>query len=119
MKSKWLLSTLTILTALAGCENEPVMVGTNQEALEVNKVDILFVVDDSHSMENVQANLPALLESFIAGSDEPGMERPELTDIHLATVSTDMGLDGIPGIEGCEGLGYDGVFIELDEDDLA
>jgi len=119
MKSKWLLSMLTILTALAGCENEPVMVGENKEALEVNRVDILFVVDDSASMEGVQAELPALLESFIAGSDEPGMERPELTDIHLATVSTDMGLNGIPDIEGCEGLGNDGVFIALGADELS
>lgn len=122
MKSKWLLGTLGILTTLGGCENEPVMVGENKEALEVNKVDILFVVDDSASMEGVQAKLPELLESFIAGSDEPGEERPELTDIHLATVSTNMGIgdtEGNFGIEQCNGLGNDGVFIGLSSADLA
>ena len=119
MKSKWLLSMLTILTALAGCENEPVMVGSNTEALEINKVDILFVVDNSQSMEGLQTELPALLEAFIAGSDEPGMERPELTDIHLATISTNMGAGGVPEIPSCEGIGDDGLFIELKSEDLA
>jgi hypothetical protein len=118
MKSKWLLSMLSILAVLAGCENDPVMVGTNAEALEINKVDILFVVDDSASMQGLQDELPELLESFIAGSDEPGMERPELTDIHLATVSTDMGIGDVPGIEGCEGLGNDGLFLGLQPEDL-
>jgi hypothetical protein len=119
MKSKWLLSTLTIFTALAGCENEPVTVGSNTEALEINKVDILFVVDNSYSMEGLRTELPALLESFIAGSDEPGMERPELTDIHLATISTDMGVGGVPDFDGCVGLGDDGLFLELKPEDLA
>jgi len=118
MKSnKWLLSILSIVSALAGCENEPVTVGNNTQALEIDKVDILLVVDDSNSTRGLQTQLPELLDSFIAGSDEPGHERPELTDIHVAVVSTDMGLE-VPGIDGCAGVGDDGVFIELTSEDI-
>jgi len=122
MKSKWLLGVLSTLMFLAGCENDPVTVGSNTQALEISKVDILLVVDDSASMEGVQAQLPELLDSFVAGSDEPGQERPALNDIHLAVVSTNMGLGSAGaglGIGGCEGLGDDGLFVELTAADLA
>lgn len=118
MRSKWWLGTLSILTAVAGCENTPVTVGSNMEALEIDKVDLLFVVDDSSSMEGLQAQLPSLLDAFIAGSDEPGHERPELTDIHVAVVSTDMGALETEGIAQCSGLGNDGLFINLTDRDL-
>lgn len=120
MKAKWLLSTLSILAVLAGCENEPVEVGSNVEALEINKVDILLVVDNSFSMHGLKTELPELLDAFIAGSDEPGEERPELTDIHVAVVSTDMGtLDNETAlIAECAGRGDDGLFIELTSAEL-
>jgi hypothetical protein len=114
MKSKWLLSILSILAALAGCENEPVKVGSNVEALVINKVDVLLVVDNSYSMQGLRTELPKLLDAFVAGSDEPGHERPELTDIHVAVVSTDMGLLGNNDlIMECAGSGDDGLFTEL------
>lgn len=118
MRSKWLLGVLSILAVLAGCENDPVMVGSNTEELLVNKVDLLFVVDDSASMQGLQTELPELLDAFVAGSDVPGEERPELTDIHVAVVSTNMGIEAA-GIEGCEGAGDDGVFLELTSEELA
>lgn len=122
MKSKWLLSVLSTLLMLAGCENEPVVVGNNTQALEISKVDILLVVDDSNSMADLQAQLPELLDSFVAGSDEPGQERPELNDIHLAVVTTDLGVGSTSGpvtVENCVGLGNDGRFIELTAEDIA
>jgi hypothetical protein len=118
MRTKWLLGMLSIAGVLAGCENEPVVVASNKEELVINKVDLLFVVDDSGSMEDLQTELPELLDAFVSGSDEPGEERPQLTDIHVAVVSTDMGAIENSGIEGCQPPGDDGVFIELTSDEI-
>jgi hypothetical protein len=82
----------------------------------VTAVDLLFVVDNSHSMTEEQASLrrefPKLIEVLTSG-ERPG--HPPFTpvkDLHLAVVSSDMGLVGIDGIPGCTGLGDDGVMRE-------
>jgi hypothetical protein len=121
MRSKRLLSALSMMAVLAGCENEPVEVGSNVEALEISKVDMLLVVDNSFSMVDLRTELPELLDAFIAGSDEPGEERPELTDIHVAVISTDMGVLGAEegtDFDSCAGQGDDGLFIQLTAEEL-
>jgi hypothetical protein len=80
---------------------------------EIDKVDILFVVDDSGSMKEEQdlfaAQLPRLLSTLRSG-DSDGAGNPEfrgVSDVHVGVVSTDMGLPGIEGIEKCQELGDD------------
>jgi len=84
----------------------------------VEKVDLLFVVDDSKSMLAEQASLrrefPALVRALTTGEqlDAAGNVRnrfPAVTDLHLGVVSTDMGLAGVNTVPSCEnGLGGDG-----------
>ena len=81
----------------------------------IDKVDILFVVDDSGSMKEEQnllaAQLPRLLESLRTG-DADGAGSPEfrgVSDVHVGFVSTDLGIAGVEGIDKCEGRGDDGV----------
>jgi hypothetical protein len=110
------------LALTAACTSDPVVVASNQSELMIDKVDLLLVVDDSGSMRSLQTDLPGLLDDLVAGSDVPGAERPALTDIHVAVVSTDMGIgrtDVLSGIPGCAGLGNDGLFISLAAADIA
>ncbi|MDH5670691.1 MAG: hypothetical protein OEZ06_00985 [Myxococcales bacterium] len=78
-------------------------------------VDMLFVVDNSGSMREEQAalarELPRMVELLSSGDrDGDGQaDFPPVADLHLGVVSVDMGLVGIPGIPGCEGLGDDGI----------
>jgi hypothetical protein len=104
--------------AAAGCAQDPVVVASNENPLEINKVDILLVVDNSGSARGLEAALPELLDELIAGSEEPGHERPKLTDLHLAVVSTDMGLHGIESVPSCQGSGDDGIFIAPSQEQL-
>jgi hypothetical protein len=123
MHTKSAFRQFSVCAALLGaCTSEPVVVASNQSNLIVDKVDLLLVVDDSGSMAAIQRELPALLDKLVAGSDAPGAEFPALTDIHVAVVSTDMGVsqsDDPSSIPGCKGLGDDGHFVPLSADDLA
>jgi hypothetical protein len=79
-----------------------------------DKADLLFVVDNSGSMREEQDALrkqfPRMIETLTGESDLGGDgEFVPIKDIHLGVVSSDMGLIGIDGIPGCEGLGDDGV----------
>ncbi|MGD8863155.1 MAG: hypothetical protein PVI30_24285 [Myxococcales bacterium] len=81
----------------------------------VDRLDLLFVVDNTESMaEEQQAlrrELPRLISALSTG-DLDGDDVADFAparDLHLGVVSTDMGLIGIQGIPGCEGLGDDGV----------
>jgi hypothetical protein len=79
----------------------------------VDKLDLLFVVDNSGSMAEEQASLralfPQLISSFSTGTRPDGTAFPPVRDLHLGVVSSDMGLVGIQGIDGCEGLGDDAI----------
>ncbi|MDH5675305.1 MAG: VWA domain-containing protein [Myxococcales bacterium] len=81
----------------------------------IDKVDLLFVVDNSGSMREEQVALarefPKLVQVLASGDrDFDGMnDFPPAKDLHLGVVSSDMGLVGIQGIPGCEGLGDDGI----------
>jgi hypothetical protein len=66
----------------------------------VDKVDLLFVVDNSGSMRQEQSALrdqfPKLIDTLTLGRKSDGSMFRPVTDMHLGVVSTDMGLAGIP-----------------------
>jgi hypothetical protein len=79
---------------------------TFQETLN-RKIDILFMIDNSSSMENSQANLQANFPRFM---DVLKALPDGLPDLHLAVVSSDMGV-GHSDIPGCNASGGDnGIF---------
>jgi hypothetical protein len=89
-RSRLLLPTLL---ALAGCGSEPAEVARNRQSLNVDKVDILLVVDDSSSMANFQnEQLPRLVNAFLSGSDPDVGELPDVDSVHVAVVSTNLGV---------------------------
>lgn len=78
-------------------------------------LDMLFVVDNSASMVEEQQALaeqfPRLIEALTRGDrdGDGSVDFPPVVDLHLGVVSSDMGVGGVSGIQGCEGLGDDGV----------
>ena len=77
-----------------------------------NKLDLLFVIDNSVGMDDEQAAFSAAQANlFNALANTEG----GVPDLHLAVLSTNMGVGGssIPGsgIAGCEGSGDDGKFL--------
>lgn len=81
----------------------------------IDKIDLLFVVDNSGSMTEEQdllaQQLPRMLTALRTG-DADGAGQPEfraVPDVHVGFVSSDMGLPGIEGIDKCAGLGDDGL----------
>lgn len=99
--------------AAPSCEGD--VLGTGS----VDKVDLLFVVDNSGSMREEQASLreqmPRMIETLMRGETADGTRFTPVSDLHLGVVSTDMGLPGVPGRAnlGCgddsRPLGDDGV----------
>jgi hypothetical protein len=81
----------------------------------VDKIDLLFMVDNSNSMRDEQVSLarefPKLINVLTSGDQTGDMVKdfPPAKDLHLGVVSSDLGLPGVPGIDGCIGLGDDGV----------
>jgi hypothetical protein len=102
-------------------ENAPVCdpAGTVIEiaARGLQKVDLLFVVDNSASMREEQISLseqfPRLIDALTKGDgDGDGTsDFASARDQHLGVVSTDMGLVGVSDIDRCEGLGDDGIML--------
>jgi hypothetical protein len=86
-----------------------------RERTRIEKLDLLFVVDNSNSMTEeqsaLQAQFPKLIETLTSGERFPGDPSPFalIKDVHLAVVSSDMGLVGVSGIQGCQGFGDDGI----------
>jgi len=86
---------------------------------KIKNIDILFVVDTSQSMEQEQNAISSMVNVLITG-DRDGDGDPELEpaeSLHLAVISTDMGLPGIgpdqnPDSTGaCNGVGDDGLLL--------
>jgi hypothetical protein len=81
------------------------------EASSIEKVDLLFVVDNSISMREEQAALklqfPKLISTLTSGERADGRKFPPVKSLHLGVVSTDMGLVGIPNNYGCDPNGGD------------
>lgn len=89
--------------------------GTTAPAIK--KADLLFVIDNSGSMREeqaaLQAELPRLIGALTSGkrsANDPN-PFPPVEDLHVAVVSSDMGLLGVTGISGCAGFGDDGVMM--------
>jgi hypothetical protein len=89
----------------------------------IDKVDLLFVIDNSGSMTDEQqalsAQFPRLLTALTTGdADGDGVpDFPPARDIHFGVVSTDMGSPGVTVDAGasrldgsCSGLGDDGLW---------
>jgi hypothetical protein len=71
------------------------------------QIDILFMIDDSSSMEGAQANLRANMASFMdVLKGLPG----GLPDLHIAIVTSDLGAGDGQSIMGCSLGGDGGVF---------
>jgi hypothetical protein len=94
----------------------------------IDKVDLLFMVDNSGSMKEEQEALreefPNLIRVLTTG-DRDGdnmMDFPPARDLHLGVVSSDMGLVGIePGAANnlrCPGVGDDGVLLHAPSPDI-
>ena len=116
--------------AIAGCADTIERVGDADRELSMlcrrggqcgrvmhaaNKLDLLIMVDNSNSMRDEQAalaaELPRMMNALLTG-DLDGDGQPELApieDVHVGVVSSDMGLVNVPGIDGCIGVGDDGV----------
>ena len=71
------------------------------------QIDLLFMIDDSSSMETAQANLKANIPNFMNVLKAlPG----GLPDLHLAVISQDMGAGDGSSIAGCSTMGDAGAF---------
>jgi hypothetical protein len=68
----------------------------------VRKADILFMIDNSLSMEQEQDNLARNFPAFI---DELRKIQGGLPDVHIGVVSSDMGASA-----GCSAVGQNGLF---------
>ena len=81
------------------------------QASSIEKVDLLFVVDNSISMTEEQAALklqfPKLITTLTSGERADGTKFPAVKNLHLGVVSTDMGLVGIPNTYQCDPNGGD------------
>jgi hypothetical protein len=81
----------------------------------IDKVDMLFMVDNSDSMQDKQAALraqfPHLIEVMTTGKrdNDPTHDFPPAKDLHLGVVTSDMGLPGVSDVAGCKGTGLDGL----------
>jgi len=80
-------------------------------------VDLLFVIDDSESMSEEQANLvsnfPTLLDVLTNPPDEDGdglPDFPPVEDLRIGIVTTDMGV-GPHTVSGCDATGDQGALI--------
>jgi len=79
----------------------------------VEKVDLLFVIDNSNSMAGEQAQLraqfPRLMEALTTGRRSPDDPRPftPVRDLHVGVVSTDMGIPGVELPPSCHADGGD------------
>lgn len=86
--------------------------------LQALPVDMLWVIDNSHSMEeeqrNLAANFPALVEALTAPIDIDGdgdEDFPPVEDLRVGIVTTDMGT-GASSTIGCDESGDDGALVD-------
>jgi hypothetical protein len=102
-----------ILPALlvAACTSHPLAapppqpeVQTSQTRQVDQKLDLLFVIDNSGSMTQEQESLRRNFPLFMRELEQAGVP-----DLHLAIVSSDFGAGGL-NADGCRGLGDQGRF---------
>ncbi|HTU60000.1 MAG TPA: hypothetical protein VMF89_16220, partial [Polyangiales bacterium] len=112
-----LFACLASLTACPNQELAPLkpctIAGTSIDAAQngVDKVDVLFVIDNSGSMSEEQLKLSKELPRLVrvlASGDLDGMPNADgqpdfqpVASLHLGVVSTDLGVNGQQGVNGC------------------
>ncbi|HEY2735400.1 MAG TPA: hypothetical protein VGI70_15490, partial [Polyangiales bacterium] len=111
------ITSALVLTLLSAClERElkplnPCLVSGVTDEVQVNnldKVDLLFMVDNSGSMKDKQLSLreqfPKLIKTLATGirSTDTTVSFTPVKDLHLGVVTSDMGVPGIAGIPGCD-----------------
>ncbi|MFT3924694.1 MAG: hypothetical protein QM778_19295 [Myxococcales bacterium] len=124
--AKWLAAPVAAL-GLMGCPNENLAplapctvsgVSDDVPVTGVDKVDLLFMIDNSGSMAQEQAKLaeqlPNLLKILTSGKKEDGTTFTAVRDLHVGVVTSDMGLSGnkVPLPPSCEGVGDDGKLLK-------
>jgi hypothetical protein len=112
-----------LLPVLGGClerELKPLNpclvsgVAAEVKVSNVDKIDLLFMVDNSNSMRDEQRALaiefPKLINVLTSGdrTQDGVQDFPPVKDLHLGVVSSDLGLGGINS-GGCTGFGDDGI----------
>jgi hypothetical protein len=94
----------------------PCLVSTVSRAVAVSsidKVDLLFMVDNSGSMQpkqnSLKAQFPHMIQVLSTGMRNATDQSPfpPVKDMHLAVVSSDMGVVGQQGVMGCDPNGGD------------
>ena len=81
----------------------------------IDKVDLLFAIDNSGSMAEEQALLrdqfPRLIERLTSGDHDGdgAIDGPAARDLNLGVVSSDLGLVGFSDFANCGGLGDNGI----------
>ena len=121
-KREGALTLLAISLLLSGClERElkplnPCLVSgvtRSVSAKNIDKIDLLFMVDNSNSMaeeqESLRVQFPRLIATLTTGDRSArGLSAfPPVTDLHLGVVSSDMGTPGVADFNGCSADGGD------------
>jgi hypothetical protein len=110
---RWALAVPALPLALWACNSHPLEAPIplpeqqNDQYYEVNPIrdiDILFMVDNSPSMEQEQANLGRNFPAFI---DELSKIPGGLPNVHIGVVSSDLGAGPSPLMGGCPTVGGD------------
>ncbi|GAB4207564.1 MAG: hypothetical protein OHK0013_25320 [Sandaracinaceae bacterium] len=93
-------------------------VGQRIQVTNVDNVDLLFMVDNSNSMFEEQANLieelPRLVQVLASGDrDEDGTrDFNPVRSLHVGVISSDLGAGPHTGVPTCDvGLGDDGILL--------
>ena len=131
--ARWALACSGLITACGtkapsgGAAGDPYqsIARTAFSISRVEKVDMLFVVDNSNSMAGEQASLraqlPHLTDVLTRGKrsqDDPHPFTP-VRDLHVGVVSTDMGISGVEFPSGnCHADGGDDGHLGLDDEDV-
>lgn len=114
----------TAIAALAACEpptQEPAdaAIPVDARAPPTAELDLLFMIDDSGSMNEEQATLessiPQLMELLATGHDVSGFvpDHTPFDSIHLAVITSDLGV-GTSEISTCDAVGGDDGILQID-----
>jgi hypothetical protein len=107
------MSRLTLLAALAlaGCYDPPVASPptkvTESPGINVstkNKVDLLFMIDNSNSMDAMQAQLRVKFQTFFDAFAVAATQQ-KYADLHIGVVTSDFGASGAPSGIKCDDYG--------------
>lgn len=118
-RARWVLAGSVVPFALWACNThpleapKPVPESQTDQYADVNplrKLDLLFMIDNSNSMKEEQESLKVNFPKFMAELRKiPGANGPELPDVRIAIVSSDVGA-GTEAVGTCVPLGDKGRF---------